>query len=234
MPAEETANNHPTPGTLQLTQDTAKQPRSILKDSGAELTEEEITQRNTKNNRRRNKTVGYVASALGSEYDNLSTGSAYGLTGIDSEGRTGAELHRLQRKKKSVTDDDREIDLFLKRADSLKKEINNRTKRPIGVRITDPPAKLRSKQQASSNEQHDIDEQHEYIQSALRNLETEKLAKLAEEAINEQIAAVDAKRHRKLKAAIKLYERPIVHTSVYVEDCPTALGISINAYLTYL
>ena len=44
----------------------------------------------------------------------------------------------------------------------------------------------------------------------------------------------DRLRRRLLKAAMKTRDRPIVHTSVYVEDCTTELGKSINDNLTFL
>ena len=44
----------------------------------------------------------------------------------------------------------------------------------------------------------------------------------------------DRLRRRLSKAAMKTRDRPIVHTSVYVKDCTTELGKSINDNLTLL
>ena len=58
--------------------------KGILKGATEELTEDEVLRRNTSSNGNNKRTVGYVASTISSENSNLSKGSVYGLTYIDS------------------------------------------------------------------------------------------------------------------------------------------------------
>ena len=65
-------------------------------------------------------------------------------------------------------------------------------------------------------------------------MEIDHLLQEAERSKVKLIEATDRLRRQKLKAAIKTCDRPMVHTSVYVEDCQTEQGISINSNLTFL
>ena len=61
--------------------------RNGVKGQRAMPTEEQELQRNTERNSRHSKVVGFVASAIYNEKSNVSTGSVYGLTGVDSNHR---------------------------------------------------------------------------------------------------------------------------------------------------
>ena len=166
MPAIGSANNNPTPGTLQLTQKVDKKkventeqsnkdggPKGILKGINTELSEEEQLRRNTDNNRSNNKNVGYVASTISSETNKVRKGSAYGLTTVDKKGQIAVE--------------DPEIIELLNRAEKLVQE-QKRHKRPTGIIVTVPPSKLRTKRQARFKDDPERDEKLDKIQYALQ------------------------------------------------------------------
>ena len=157
-------NNDPTPGTQQLSQkvdssidsnSSNKAPSSILKEGGAELTEEEQLRRNTHNNRK--KSVGIVASSISKESNKVRKGSAYGLTKLD------------RYTKHQQDEEDPEIRRLLQEADNMKRDAKNK-KRPTGVEVITPPAKLRSKRQARLNDDPEREATLDRIQYALNNI----------------------------------------------------------------
>ena len=166
MPAKGSANNNPTPGTLQLSQKVDKNkvedteqnnkdggPKGILKGINTGLSEEEQLRRNTENNRSSNKNVGYVASTISSETNKVRIGSAYGLTTVDRKGQ--------------IAEEDLEIMELLNRAEKLVQE-QQRHKRPTGITVTVPPSKLRTKRQARFKNDPERDETLDKIQYALQ------------------------------------------------------------------
>ena len=136
--------------------------RSILKNKEEGMTEEERVQKNThSNSQRSSKNVGYVASSISSEQSKVSTGSAYGLTGVDNINSRTKET-RNQRSDEARDSDKRE-----------KMAYSPSRKRSTGITFHDPPAKLRSKQQPKSNAAYDKEILSERIQITISNLEVE-------------------------------------------------------------
>ena len=156
--------SNPTPGT-QIVKQPVENKKILVspkirvdkarqsQDTPTEREEEETLKKNTKANSEKGGsgkklTVGFVASTIRSEESNVSTGSAYGLTAVDSSKYSNRQNPRVpeltspyHRRRIREPDPDPVLEQLHKDYERLRREHH----RPTGVTFHEPPAKLRRK-----------------------------------------------------------------------------------------